>query len=213
MDPFNAAKNALTLILGAQSGESLLVLTDDDRENIANFFVTAGIELGLWTRKIILSTKKLRLTVPTLLKEVLFTSAIKPDIIINILSGNSEEIPFRVELIHLEERLRCRIAHCPGITFDMLTEGALSLTEEEHKEMQNRSFSLLNQLNNAEEIKLTNRNGTNLTFSVANRKFITDTVFDWTTYKMMNLPTGEVMVAPVEKSMKGILVCDLAIGG
>ena len=29
----------------------------------------------------------------------------------------------------------------------------------------------------------------------------------------MNLPTGEVIVAPVENSMEGKLVCDLAIGG
>jgi leucyl aminopeptidase (aminopeptidase T) len=31
--------------------------------------------------------------------------------------------------------------------------------------------------------------------------------------KWMNLPTGEVIVGPVETSMQGTLVCDLAIGG
>jgi leucyl aminopeptidase (aminopeptidase T) len=29
----------------------------------------------------------------------------------------------------------------------------------------------------------------------------------------MNLPTGEVIVAPVENSLEGLLVCDLAVGG
>jgi leucyl aminopeptidase (aminopeptidase T) len=31
--------------------------------------------------------------------------------------------------------------------------------------------------------------------------------------KWMNLPTGEVLVAPVENSLSGHLVCDMAIGG
>jgi leucyl aminopeptidase (aminopeptidase T) len=31
--------------------------------------------------------------------------------------------------------------------------------------------------------------------------------------KWMNLPTGEVLVAPIEDSLKGSLVCDMAIGG
>ena len=31
--------------------------------------------------------------------------------------------------------------------------------------------------------------------------------------KWMNLPTGEVIVAPVENMMQGKLVCDLAVGG
>jgi aminopeptidase len=31
--------------------------------------------------------------------------------------------------------------------------------------------------------------------------------------KWMNLPTGEVLVAPLENSLEGTLVCDMAIGG
>jgi leucyl aminopeptidase (aminopeptidase T) len=55
--------------------------------------------------------------------------------------------------------------------------------------------------------------GTNLTFSVKDREFFTDTKIDWATLKWMNLPTGEVIVAPVEDSLEGALVCDMAIGG
>jgi hypothetical protein len=36
---------------------------------------------------------------------------------------------------------------------------------------------------------------------------------DWKLMKWMNLPTGEVYVAPVEDSLEGKLVCDLAVGG
>lgn len=55
--------------------------------------------------------------------------------------------------------------------------------------------------------------GTNLSMRVDGRPFFTDTLIDWKTLKWMNMPTGEVIVAPVENSLKGELVCDMAIGG
>ncbi|MGW8289142.1 MAG: aminopeptidase, partial [Candidatus Bathyarchaeia archaeon] len=51
------------------------------------------------------------------------------------------------------------------------------------------------------------------TLSTKGRNFFTDTKLDWKTMKWMNLPTGEVIVAPVEDSLNGKLVCDMAIGG
>jgi leucyl aminopeptidase (aminopeptidase T) len=68
-------------------------------------------------------------------------------------------------------------------------------------------------LESAIRIEITNPAGTNLTLSVKNRAFFTDTKLDWKTMKWMNLPTGEVIVAPVENSLEGTLVCDMAIGG
>jgi leucyl aminopeptidase (aminopeptidase T) len=214
MDPFEAARNALVHILGASYGESLLVLADDEKENIADFFITAGIELGLWTRKIILNTSKIREKVSDQIKEIILGQKASPNIYINILRSIPQEVSFRIELIHLEERGRkSRVAHCPGITLDMLTEGALALNEKEHKEIQNRSYHLLNILEGYNEIQISTPNGTKLKLSVKGRKFITDTIFNWENYKMINLPTGEVMCAPLENSMIGILVCDLAVGG
>jgi len=52
-----------------------------------------------------------------------------------------------------------------------------------------------------------------LTLITKNRSFFTDTKLDWKTMKWMNLPTGEVIVAPVENSLNGKLVCDMAVGG
>jgi leucyl aminopeptidase (aminopeptidase T) len=38
-------------------------------------------------------------------------------------------------------------------------------------------------------------------------------MIDWNRLNWMNMPTGEVMVAPVENSLEGKLICDMAIGG
>jgi leucyl aminopeptidase (aminopeptidase T) len=95
----------------------------------------------------------------------------------------------------------------------MLTKGALALTTAEHRQMQGFADALMKKLESAIRIEITNQAGTNLNLNVKNRAFFTDTKLDWKTMKWMNLPTGEVIVAPVETSLEGTLVCDMAIGG
>jgi len=105
------------------------------------------------------------------------------------------------------------LGHCPGVSLDMLTDGALSLRSEEHQEMQLFAQKLLGALEGADEIEVQTPSGTELSLSVAKRPFFTDTKLDWKTMKWMNLPTGEVLAAPVENSLSGLLVCNVAIGG
>lgn len=63
----------------------------------------------------------------------------------------------------------------------------------------------------AREILITTPKGTDLRLSIERRGFFKDTTI--TTDKWGNLPTGEVAVGPVENSLEGKLVCDLAVGG
>jgi leucyl aminopeptidase (aminopeptidase T) len=95
----------------------------------------------------------------------------------------------------------------------MLTQGALALTPNEHRTMQSFAEQLMMRLQGTIAIDLSNPAGTQLSFGVKGREFFTDTQFDWELRKWMNLPTGEVIVAPEEHSMNGRLVCDMAIGG
>jgi len=108
---------------------------------------------------------------------------------------------------------KARLGHCPGVTLDMLTEGALALTTEGHRQMQGFAKTLIRKLSRGVRMEITNPAGTDISLSVGGRPFFTDTVIDWKTMKWMNLPTGEVIVAPVENSLEGELICDLAIGG
>ena len=96
---------------------------------------------------------------------------------------------------------------------DMLTEGALALSPEEHRDVQGRAETLFRALEDAATVEIRNPAGTNLTLSAKNRKFITDAKLDRQTNNWINLPTGEVYAAPVEDSLNGKLVCDMAIGG
>lgn len=215
MEPKVAAANALQVVLEARAGESILIVTDDVRKDIAEAFVQGAIELGLWARMVILETNEgeFRKEPPKHLVEMINTR-MQPDIFINTLRGIGEETPFRIKIIKLETRKgRSRLGHCPGITMDMLTEGALSLTQEEHSQMQQSARGLLALLHDVDSVHVTTSKGTDFTLNVKGRTWFSDTFLNWKDMKWMNLPTGEVIVGPVETGMEGTLVCDLAIGG
>lgn len=213
MDATDAAKNALENVFETVAGESILIVCDKEKVKVGKAFADGSLALGLWTKIIVLKKpKKPRTNIPKQLIEV-FTQR-KPKLYINLMRGLREETPFRIKIIKMETRdSESRLGHCPGVTFDMLTEGALALTPQEHKSLQNRAQKLIQTLNGAIEVEIRNPAGTHLTLSTEKRRFFTDTKLDPQSMKWMNLPTGEVIVAPVEDSLNGRLVCDMAIGG
>ncbi len=214
MDAWKAAKNALECVLEAKRDESIVIFCDHEKMSIGKAFANGALKLGLQTRLVQLKTDEnvLRKEVPPQIMEILTKQT--PGIYINLLRGTREETQFRIKLIKLEtEDLKARLGHCPGVTLDMLTEGALALTAEEHKQMQAFADKLIHKLSKAVRVEVMNAAGTNVSLSVKGRPFFTDTKIDWKTMKWMNLPTGEVIVAPVESSLEGRLVCDMAIGG
>jgi len=210
---WEAARNALESVLDAVAGESIVIVCDDEKSEIGQAFAEGSLTLRLWTRLVILETEKqVRKEIPSHLLEILTQQ--KPSIFINLMRGQREETPFRIKITKLETRdRRSRLGHCPGVTMDMLTDGALNLTSEGHCEMQSFAQKLLRILEGVVKIDLHTPSGTKLSLTVGNRPFYTDTKLDWKTMKWMNLPTGEVLAAPVENSLSGRLVCDMAVGG
>lgn len=213
MKAWKSARNALECVLEAIPGERIVIICDDEKTEIGKAFSEGALALGLWTRLIMLETgRRIRKDVPKHLFEIL--SGQRPDIFANLLRGIAPETPFRVKLIDLETRDgRTRLGHCPEINLNMLTEGALALTVDEHKAIQNHARILIAGLDKTVKVEVTSPLGTMLSFNVEDRQFFTDTFIDWKNMKWMNLPTGEIIVAPVENSLEGTLVCDMAIGG
>jgi len=214
MDAWEAARNALECVLEAKKDESIVIFCDDEKMGVGKAFAKGALKLELQTRLIPLKTEPncFRKEIPQQLMEILTRQT--PEIYINLLRGIREETPFRIKLIKMETRgRRTRMGHCPGVTLDMLTNGALALTTEEHRQMQAFAHKLIEKLSQAVRVEITNLAGTDVSLSVEGRPFFTDTKIDLKTMNWMNLPTGEVMVAPLEDSLEGRLVCDMAIGG
>lgn len=213
MKAWEAARNALENVLESVVGESILIVCDEEKREVGKAFAEGALELGLWTRIMTLKTgKERRKEIPQHLFEIFSNK--KPDIYVNLMRDLREETPFRISVVKMETREhRARLGHCPGVNVDMLTEGALALTAEEHRRMQGFAEKLLHILEGTKKIELRSPSGTNLSLNVEERSFFTDTQLDWKNMKWMNLPTGEVIVAPNENSLSGRLVCDMAIGG
>ena len=213
MEAAEAARNALECVLEAKKGETIMIFCDDEKMDICEPFSVGALRLGLKTRLIKLETDStFRKEIPSSIKEIFAKQ--RADIFVNLLRGNREETPFRIRLTKLEtEDPKARLAHCPGITLDMLTDGALGLTVKDHREMQDFANNLIQRLGQATHIEITNSAGTNISMSVERRPFFTDTMIDRKRLTWMNMPTGEVTVAPVENSLDGELICDMAIGG
>lgn len=208
-----AARNALECVLEAAAGERVLIICDSEKAAIGQAFAEGALDLGLWTRLAVLeAAHEPRRDIPKHLFEMV--TGRKPEIFINLLRGVGEETPFRIKLTHLETReKKSRLGHCPGVSLRMLTSGALALSVDEHREMQDLARTLIQRLDRSAKVEVTSPAGSAFSLSTRGRPFFTDTLIDWKQMEWMNLPTGEVLAAPVEDSLQGILVCDLAVGG
>lgn len=214
MDAAQAAQNALQCVLDAKEGDRIVIFCDDTRALVGEAFEKGALNLKLNTKLVLLETSRSVFRKELTYSMLKYVTNQHADIYINLFRGIREETPFRIKLIHLETAdHKTRLGHCPGVTVDMLTKGALALSVPEHREMQAFAQALMKKLQNSSKLELSTPAGTALSFSVEGRPFFTDTMMDWVLMKWMNLPTGETIVAPIEDSMEGTLVCDLAIGG
>ncbi len=131
-----------------------------------------------------------------------------PTVVINAIAGHIAETPFRIEWLHLIENLgTIRMAHAPGISEDMMTGGSLDV---DYRRMHLRESLMRDLLEGAESIRLTTHLGTDVTFDVRGRRFISD--LKARTDCCINLPCGEIYCAPVEGSAHGTLVIDGPMG-
>ena len=129
MDASEAAKNALQCVFEAKKDESIAIFCDDTKTEIGQAFKKGAQTLQLKTKLILLKTNAevFRKEIPPKLTKYLTTQ--RPDIYVNLLRGTREETPFRIKLIHAQTQdHKARLGHCPGVTLDMLTQGALALT-------------------------------------------------------------------------------------
>ncbi len=210
MEPLVSARNVLAEILKAKPGERALAICDETKVKICEAFKEAAEGMGLRFGSLVMKVSGVRSEIPREVADALASS--EADILLNLVEGRSEETPFRISLLKAEGK-RARIGHCPGITMDMLTDGALALDAAGYEEMRRWANRLMNALKGSDALEIRNDKGTNLRVSVAGRSFFTDAWIQEGLKNWVNLPAGEVIVAPVEDSVEGKLVCDLAVGG
>lgn len=193
---------ALKTCLGVQSGEEVLVVTDDLLKDIGEGFYLAAKELEAEAVLLVMQPREI-------------SGAEPPDVVAEAMKkAGVVVIPTSRSLSHTRARraaneMGARIATLPGASVEMLVR-ALNVDYEQMAAECNFFSQLLTQ---SEEVLLTTAAGTNLSFSLAGRKGDPDTGIYTEPGSFGNLPAGEACIAPVEGTAEGVLVIDGSLAG
>lgn len=197
----SAAEKAIKYALKLKEGENFLLVTDEQKMEIAEALAYWAKEAGAETTTYLMTETLRPITKPTKLFENLIKSA---DVTLYLLEGRIEEKPFRGYMVK-EGSTYGRICMMPGITREMMER----LVNIDYMELDKLGKKLIEVLTDADEIIVENKLGTKFSFSVKGRKWENDNGDISQKGKHGNLPCGEIYTAPVEETFNGKLVISL----
>ena len=201
------AKNALKVVLNMNKNEPLLIVTDENKREIAQAFKLGGDELGAKVRTYVLPEEKRPLSeIPSDFGPEL-EHCKSGGVIINAFEGHSAETPFRIKLIKQELSTNSRVGHAPGITLSMMTDGPMNVN---WYEVAQNVDNLMAKFEGANIVHITAPGGTDITLGINGRGFDTDVRIKPGAFG--NLPAGEIWCGPIEDKGDGVIVCDGSIG-
>lgn len=180
--------------------ESILLLTDVQKESIAQIFFEAAQSI---------SKNAMLLIMPLLDKSgqepnaVVKNAMLNADITLCITSHSLTHTQARKDACNSGGR----VATMPGITLQMLQKGALHVNVEE---MESKVNYFVSKLNEASHIKI-EKDGYVLTFDVEGRHGIASTGIIRNKGEYGNIPSGEAYIAPIEDSANGEILVDGSI--
>lgn len=196
------ARRVLEQNLGAEAGESLLVVTDTDKREIGRALFEAGDDLDLdagliETRPLERSGMEPPAYVSAAMREV--------DIVV---------CPTSASLTHTRAReaateAGARVATMPGITERMFGEGAITA---DYAEVERLTAELTERLTAADEARIES-DGETLTMSLSSRDGIPSDGLIREAGDSGNLPSGESYIAPVEDTAEGAIAFDGGLVG
>jgi leucyl aminopeptidase (aminopeptidase T) len=196
------AKSILKHNLNLKEAERVLLVTDAESYEIANVFFQAGTALRNETLLMKMETRSKSGEEPPLM----VAEAMKMADVVLCITHHS--------LTHTKARKDAssegaRVATMPGITMDMLQEGAITADYLEVEELTAHYCGLLD----AGERVTIEKENTTLTFSIEGRNGIPSTGVFREKGESGNLPSGESYIAPIEDSADGTILVDGSIAG
>ncbi len=196
------AQEVLLRCLGAKKGETLLVVTDESREEIGRLFYEAGRALGLESLLLMMAPRAVSGEEPPAAVAHAMQAA---DIIL---------APTAVSLTHTNARIAAvkagaRVATMPGITMDMLEAGAMTADYDEVLALTTRVTERLTRASTARIEK----DGYVLTLSLKGRPGVPSPGVYRNPGEAGNLPSGEAYIAPCEDASQGEVSIDGAMVG
>lgn len=194
----DGARTAVNTCMGVKKGEVVLILTDTEKEAIGE----ALFEVSKEARAEAVIVKMLPRT----------RHGEEPPKAIADLMRSAEVIiaPTQYSVTHTQARKRAnragaRIATMPGIMPKMMSSGGMTA---DFKEVEKGVKKLAKILEGSKTVRITTEIGTDLEVSVEGRKWYKDTGICHKKGEFINLPAGEVFIAPKEGTANGRLIID-----
>ena len=198
---FQAAKKAVNQSLCLRPGEHFLLVTDEEKMEIAEALAYWAKKAGTETTTFLMTETLRPITEPTsLFREM----AEKASAIAYVLDARIQEKSFRAYMVKAGME-HGRICMMPGLTIEMMER----LVNIDFSKMNAFTQKVIQALENAEDVLVENPEGTQIAFSVKGRKWANDNGDISKKGMHGNLPAGECFTAPVEDTFSGKLVISL----
>ena len=198
----NSARIALVDCLDVRAGETVLVITDENKRVIGTALWEVAKDLGA----------------EAMLVEIIprLRNGEEPPAPVAAMMAASSVVlcPTSKSLTHTHARREAslhgaRIATLPGITEDMM----IRCLSADYKTIAERSKRLSEELQKGDEIRVTSPAGTDITLKRGDRYPKPDTGLYRNSGDYGNLPAGETFFAPIEGSAQGMIVYEAAMAG
>ncbi|MDJ1431404.1 aminopeptidase [Halostagnicola sp. A-GB9-2] len=189
------AETAIRQCLDVQAEESCAIVTDEKREPIGNALYEAARERTDDVAVVRYPPGDTHGSEPP---EPVSAAMAAADVVL---------APTTKSLSHTRARTDAndagaRVATLPGITEDVFTVGL----DADYESIASHCEDVREQVDDAEEVRVTTDAGTDITFGIGDREFLSDTGIVHEPGEMSNLPAGEVFVSP--ETADGTFVVD-----
>ncbi len=188
--------------MGAQNGESILIVTDEYKNKIGKALFDNSKKLGYESVYLEFKSREMHgQEPPSQIAEMMKLF----DIVL---------CPTAKSLTHTNARrnasaLGSRIATFPGITEEIMIRGL----NADYKKIAALTIRLQEILNDVNTVKVTSALGTDITMDISGRKALPSKGLFHKKGESGNLPTGEAYIAPVEGKSNGVFFVDGSMAG
>ena len=192
----------LTSCMDVKAGETVLVVTDDEKFQIGQALYQAAKELGADAMLVTMSPREVSGQEPPASIAAAMKAA---DVVLCPMSTSITHTRAKIEAA----KAGARIATMPNITEDMFRQGAMTVDYDTVMELTNRVTEMLTQASTARIEK----DGHVLTLDLAGRPGIPSPGVYREKGQAGNLPSGEAYIAPLESGSNGSMIIDGSMVG
>jgi len=205
-------KQAVNVCAGIQSGERVVIITDNDTKSVGNALYTEAFRVSPGNTSLFImedyGDRPLDGSYPLVFPDELRSSLQEADVSFYAAGTRKDElVSFRTPMLEaIESNKHLRHAHMPSITEDLMNDGMAV----DYHVVRELSRKLYERVRRAERIRVTSPAGSDFVVSLSERLSwkISDGFLvagDWT-----NLPDGEVFTCAYD--VNGIIVIDGVLG-